>query len=110
MAQGCAVGVQAASLQRVGHAEPIEHAAEAVKTEAPEGTFAVPVHQLLESTQLVGSSRVHLQVAAFPARPGVRGHPEQLGCFRLRERAECAAQVDQVQLRAVGGGRALRHV
>ena len=32
---------QTASVQRFGHAESVEHAADAVDAEAPEGTFAV---------------------------------------------------------------------
>jgi hypothetical protein len=54
------VHVQTASVQRDGQAETVEHAADAVDAEAPEGTFAVVVDQLLESAQLVRSSRVEL--------------------------------------------------
>ena len=67
------------ALERVGHAESVEYAADAVDAEAPEGTFAVLVDQLLESAQLMRSSRVELEFAALPARPGIGCDPEEFG-------------------------------
>ena len=63
--------------QGVWHTESVEHAADAVDAEAPEGTFAVLIDQLLESAQLLRSSWVKLQFAAFPACPGVGRHLER---------------------------------
>ncbi len=72
-----AAGIQASSAQGVRHAEAIEHAADADDAEAPERTFTVDADQLLEAAQLVSSSWVKVEFAAFPARPGVGGNPEQ---------------------------------
>jgi len=58
--QGCAMGIQAVSLECLGHTEPVEHAADAVDAEAPERTFAVLVHQVPQSTQLLHSSWVQV--------------------------------------------------
>ena len=59
--------VQAMSVERLGHAEPIEHAADAVDTEAPEGTFAMLIHQVLKSAQLV-----RLVLCRVPPERGLR--------------------------------------
>ena len=88
--------VQAVHLQRLRHAESVEHAANALDAKAPEGTFAELVDQLLESAQLVCSSRVDLHLATFPARPDVRCHPEQVRRLGLRPIAECTSEVEQV--------------
>jgi hypothetical protein len=52
-------------LECFGHAASVEHAADAVDSEAPEGTLTVLVDQLLESAQLVRASRVELELAAL---------------------------------------------
>ena len=101
-AQRRAVHVEAMRLERLVHVEPVEHAADAVNAEAPEGTFAVVVDQLLESAQLVRSRRMKVELAAFLARPGIGRNPEELGQLGLRPVAECTSQVDQVQVRAAG--------
>ena len=110
VAQWRAAGIQASSTQGVWHAEAIEHAADAGDAEAPERTFTVDGDQVLEAAQLVSSSRVKVEFAAFPARPGVGRHPEQLRRLDLGERAQCSAQLDQVELRVAGWDRAIRHV
>ena len=102
--------IQAVSLQRFRDAEPVEHAANAVDAEAPEGTFAVLIHQVLESAQLVRSSWVELQVAAFPACPGVGPYSYKLRRLGLGQCAERTSQVDQVQLCTVRCDRSIRHV
>ena len=104
------MSVQAICLQRLWHTEPVEHAADAVNAEAPERTFAVLAHQLMQSTQLVRSSRVELQFAPFPACPGVGRHPEQPRRFGLSECAECTSEVDQVQINVAGVHLTIRHV
>ena len=76
----------------------------------PEGTFAVLIHQVLESAQLVRSSWVELQVATFPACPGVGRDSYKLGRLGLGECAERTSQVDQVQIRAAGCHPSIRHV
>jgi hypothetical protein len=88
----------------------VQDAADTVDAEAPEGTFTVLVYQLTESAQLLRSRRMNLQLAAFPARPGVGCDPEQLGRLGLRPIAECTAQVDQVQIDVAGAQRTIRHV
>src|SRR5437870_3317401 len=102
--------IQTVSLQRVRDAEPVEHAANAVDPEAPEGTFAVLMHQMLESAQLVRSSWVELQVATFPACPGVGRYSYKLRRLGLGECAERTSQVDQVQFCTVRWNRSIRHV
>jgi hypothetical protein len=108
------MSVQAICLQRLWHTEPVEHAADAVNAEAPERTFAVLAHQLMQSTQLVRSSRVELQFAPFPACPGVRRYPEELCRLGLGPCAECTSQINQVQvqvqIRTTGLHRSIRHV
>ena len=104
------MGVEPVGEQRFGHTQPVEHAADTVDAEAPEGSFAVVVYQLLESTQLVRSRWVDLQFATFPARPGIWCHSKELRCFGLGQRTQGTSQVDQVQLRASGRARAIRHV
>ena len=81
--------IQALSEQRLVEREPVEDPANAVNTQAPEGTLAVLVDQLKESAQLLCSSGVELQLASFPARPGVGRHLEQPGRLGLGEGAEC---------------------
>ena len=80
--------VQAVRLQRFRHAQSVEHAANALDAETPEGTFAVLVHQVLESAQLVRSRWVELQFAAFPACPGIGRHLKPLRRFGLGQCAE----------------------
>ena len=106
------MSVQAIGLQRLWHTEPVEHAADAVNAEAPEGTLAVLVDQLKESVQLLCSSRVELQFAPFPACPGVHRYPEELCRLGLGPCAECTSQIDQVQvqIRTTGLHRSIRHV
>ena|SRR5438128_12069350 len=104
------MGVQAVSLQGVWHTEAVEYAADAVSAEAPEGTFAVRNNQLMESAQLMRSSRVQSELAAFPARPRVGSHLKEVRRLGLGECTERAAQVDQVQLGATGCSRSIRHV
>ena len=67
---------------------------------------------VVQSTQVVRSSRVELQFAPFPACPGVRRYPEELCRLGLGPCAECTSQIDQVQvqIRATGLHRAIRHV
>jgi len=91
VAQRRAVHVEATRLEHLVHAEPVEHAADAVNAEAPEGTFAVVVDQSLESAQLVRSRRMKVEFAAFPARPGIGRDPEELGDLGLRPIAECTS-------------------
>jgi hypothetical protein len=105
-----AVRVQTVSVQRFGHAESVEHAADAVDAETPEGTFTVVIDQLLESVELVRSRRVELEFASFPARPGIGCDPDELGHFGLGPVAECPSQIDQVQIRAAGRCPSIRHV
>ena len=90
--------VQVMCLQRLGYTESVEHAANALDAQAPEGSFTVLVHQSEESVQLLRSSRVKPQLAAFPARPGVGGHAEQLCRLSLREVADSTSQIQQVQI------------
>jgi hypothetical protein len=97
-------------LERFGHTASVEHAADAVDAEAPEGTLAVLVDQLLESAQLVRASRVELELAALPARPGIGRYSEKRGRFGLRSIAECTSEDDQVQIRAAGRSPSIRHV
>ena len=55
MTHGCAPSVQAVVEQRVLDALSVEHAADAVDTEAPEGTFAVVEHQVAQPLELLPS-------------------------------------------------------
>ena len=102
--------IQTVSLQRFRDAEPVEHAASAVDAEAPERAFAMLIHQVVELVQLVRSSWVELQVAAFPACPGVGRYTHKLRRLGLGECAERTSQVDQVQIRAAGCHPSIRHV
>lgn len=106
----CAMSVQAVRVQRLRHTEPIEEAADAVDAEAPEWTFAILAHQLMESAQLVCSSRVELELASFPARKGVRCDLQEASRLGLRQAAQRTSQVHQIQIRAAGPHRSIRHV
>jgi hypothetical protein len=86
-----AVRVQTVNVQGFGHAEPIEHSADAVDAEAPEGTFAVLADELLKSAQLMRSSRVEVEFATLPARPGIGCDPEKLGRFGVCPVAKCTS-------------------
>ena len=102
--------VQVVSPQSLGQTESVKHAANTLDAEAPEGTLAVLLHQLMESLQLVRSSWVEVEFAALPARPGVGGHAEELGHFGLRPVTERAPQIEQVQLHVADAHRTIRHV
>jgi len=84
------MGVQAVGVECLGHTEPVEHAADAVDAEAPERAFAVLAHQLVESAQLMRASWVELELAPFPACPGVGRDPEELRRLGLGQCAERA--------------------
>ena len=94
------MGVEPVGEQRFGHTQPVEHAADAVDAEAPEGAFAVLLRQLLESAHLVRASWMKLQFTAFPACPGVGRHLEELGCVGLCQVTQGLSRVDQVQILA----------
>jgi len=98
VAQPRAVCVETVRLERVGHAESVEHTADAVDAEAPEGTFAVLADELLKSAELMRSSRVELEFAALPARPGIGCDAEELRRIGLCPVAQRTSQLDQVQL------------
>ena len=104
------MGVEPVGEQRFGHTQPVEHAADAVDAEAPERAFAVLADEVVEPVQLVRTSSVERQFATFPARPGIWYHSKELRCFGLGQRTQGTSQVDQVQLRASGRARAIRHV
>jgi hypothetical protein len=110
MSKWCAMSVQAMCLQRLGHTLAIEHAADAIDAKAPERTFAVLAHEVVKSTQLLRASWMELELTAFPARPGVGSHPEELRRLSLGQCTECAPEVDQVQRLGAGRDRAIRHV
>ena len=85
-------------LKRLWDAESVQHAANGVDAEAPEGAFAVVFDQLLESAPLMRSGRVELEFATLPTRPGIGCDPEELGHLGLGPVAERMSQIDQIQI------------
>jgi len=97
-------------LKCLGQTESVKHAANALDAEAPEGTFAVLLHQPMKSLQLVRASWMQLKFGALPACPGIGGYAEELGHFGLRPITERTSQIDQVQIHVAGAHRTIRHV